>query len=576
MLFFIIRCEKDEIMPEEIPKKFASTLRQSFNDARAKEKSEKLGETAEPKEKKLDETPSQSPSETSVNQNQMVKMPKIRADEGDLALLTDRAWDAIQQANNPPFLFLSGGVLVRLKKDQEDQIIVELMTKDKMRFLLAECAKWYKKKENTPAHPPPAVVNNVLARPDMPLPILTRIVNAPIFSKSGDIQTKPGYHPDTQTYYHAQKNFMLENILKEPTEKDVAKAKSLILGELLVDFPFAGESEQAHAVAMLLLPFVRELVVSSTPIHLIEKPTPGTGGTLLVQVLTYVAKGEPITAMTEGRDEDEWRKRITATLKSGSQFVFIDNLQNQLQSSSIAAAITAEVWEDRILGHSENIRIPVKCIWIVTGNNPAFSSEIARRLIRIRLDAKTPQPWLRQKFRHHNLNDWVKRHRNQLVWACLTLIKAWIVKGKPTPKGLNVLGMFESWSEVMGGILDVVNIPGFLGNLKDFYAASDSDSDSWHPFIVGWHKTYQDKPVGVSKLYTLNERLGTPIDLGATSDVGQRTKLGKAIAKMRDRHFAIDDFDYRIVLDGTSQRAKKWRLKREVIASSTGDNLKED
>ena len=136
--------------------------------------------------------------------------------------------------------------------------------------------------------------------------------------------------------------------------------------------------------------------------------------------------------------------------------------------------------------------------------------------------------------------------------------------------------MFESWSEVMGGILDVVNIPGFLGNLKDFYAASDSDSDSWHPFIVDWYKTFQDNPVGVAKLYSLNQLLETPIDLGATSDKSQRTKFGKAIAKMRDRHFTIDSFDYCIMLDGTSQRAKQWRLKREVTASSTGDNLKED
>jgi hypothetical protein len=30
------------------------------------------------------------------------------------------------------------------------------------------------------------------------------------------------------------------------------------------------------------------------------------------------------------------------------------------------------------------------------------------------------------------------------------------------------LGMFERWAKVLGGILDVALIPGFLGNLDDF------------------------------------------------------------------------------------------------------------
>ena len=34
----------------------------------------------------------------------------------------------------------------------------------------------------------------------------------------------------------------------------------------------------------MLLPFVRELIDGPTPLHLIEKPTPGTGGTLLATV----------------------------------------------------------------------------------------------------------------------------------------------------------------------------------------------------------------------------------------------------------------------------------------------------
>ena len=109
--------------------------------------------------------------------------------------------------------------------------------------------------------------------------------------------------------------------------------------------------------------------------------------------------------MTEGRDEEEWRKRITAKLRGSPALILIDNLRHELNSGTVAAAITSVAWEDRILGKSETVRLPVRNTWVATGNNPALSDEIARRTVRIRLDAKIDKPWLREPtaFRHPNL-----------------------------------------------------------------------------------------------------------------------------------------------------------------------------
>ena len=38
--------------------------------------------------------------------------------------------------------------------------------------------------------------------------------------------------------------------------------------------------------------------------------------------------------MTEGRDEDEWRKRLTAKLRNSPQFLLIDNLHRRLDSTN--------------------------------------------------------------------------------------------------------------------------------------------------------------------------------------------------------------------------------------------------
>ena len=88
-----------------------------------------------------------------------------------------------------------------------------------------------------------------------------------------------------------------------------------LLDDLLGDFPFIGEAERAHALALLLLSFVRPMISGPTPLHLIEKPAPGTGATLMVDAISIVATGTSASVMVEGRDEDEWRKRLTAKLR---------------------------------------------------------------------------------------------------------------------------------------------------------------------------------------------------------------------------------------------------------------------
>jgi len=51
-----------------------------------------------------------------------------------------------------------------------------------------------------------------------------------------------------------------------PTQQDKDRARSL-LQETICDFPFIGEAERANAIALCLLPFVRNLIVAPTPLH---------------------------------------------------------------------------------------------------------------------------------------------------------------------------------------------------------------------------------------------------------------------------------------------------------------------
>ena len=225
-----------------------------------------------------------------------------------------------------------------------------------------------------------------------------------------------------------------------------------------------------------------------TPLHMVEKPAPGTGATLMVDAISIVATGASASVMVEGRDEDEWRKRLTAKLREIPSILLIDNLRRQLDASSVAAALTAPYWEDRVLGKSEMVRFPIRCVWIATGNNPQFSNEIARRMVRIRLDPHEDQPWLREGFRHPNLLAWVWQNRARLVAACLTLGRAWIAAGMPRHQ--KTIGSFEGWAQVMGGILEVAGVPGFLGNLEEMYERADAEGGVWRGFVALWWERF--------------------------------------------------------------------------------------
>lgn len=498
------------------------------------------------------------------------QLPALRADEGDLARAVDRAWSVLLASNDPPWLFRFGGMPTWVVPDDEGRPAAAGVTDERLRHMLARLADWRRlnaKGDLVPAPPPTALVKSLLATPDPGLPVLAGIVGTPVFGRGSALLTKPGYHPDARLLYRPTPGFAVPPIPDRPTGAEVAAARTLLLDDLLGDFPFVSAAERAHALALLLLGFVRAMVDGPTPLHLIEKPTPGTGATLMVDAIATVLTGCGASVMTEGRDDEEWRKRITAKLRQIPPLVLIDNLRHELDSSALAAALTAPFWEDRILGVSEMARLPIRCAWIATGNNPAFSNEMARRTVRIRLDARVDQPWRRDGFRHPDLMGWVRANRGRLVAACLTLGRAWIAAGRP--RGRRSIGSYEAWAQVIGGVLEVAGVQGFLGNLDETMEASDTEGGAWRGFVQTWWDRFGTAEVGITDLYGAAIQVEPPLPLGPGNDRSQRIRLGKALGRMRDRVFRIGRRTVQVVASGTYQGAGRWRL---ILAQERGED----
>ena len=488
-------------------------------------------------------------------------LPLLRADEGDLAQATERAWALLLASNRIPWLFRYASAPTWVVPDDEGRPVAAALTDDRLRHMLAKLADWRRansQDELVAAHPPTPLVKSILATPDPGLPVLLGIVNTPVFGRSGMLLTAPGYHPDARLLYSPAPGFEVPPIEPRPSKDLVAAARTLVCEDLLGDFPFVSPSENAHAVALLLLGFLRSMIDGPTPLHLVEKPTPGTGATLMVDAIATILTGAGASVMTEGRDDEEWRKRVTAKLRQIPSIVLIDNLRHKLDSSAVAAALTAPFWEDRILGVSEMVRLPIRCAWIATGNNPEFSNEMARRIVRIRLDAHVERPWQREGFRHPDLMIWVRANRGRLVAACLTLCQAWIAAGRP--RGTLTIGSYESWATVLGGVLEVAGIEGLLGNLDEMLEASDSEGTVWRVFVSVWWDRFGTAEVGANDLYEVALSCESPLPLGSGNDRSQRIRLGKALGRLRDRVFHLNSVSVRAEVCGTLRGAQRWRL----------------
>ena len=485
-------------------------------------------------------------------------LPVIKISDRFMRDISADAWVIIESANQPPSLFQRGHLLADMAQDDKGQPTIRTLDKAAFLGILDRLADFMAETRDgpKPARPPKDVVADMMSSKNIPLPILLGIIEAPVFDSSGHLATSLGYQPETRYYLELPKGQSLCAISGNPTQAEIDKARGIILDELLVDFCFVGDPDRAHAVAALLLPFVRALINGYTPLHLVESPTPGSAKGLLVTVLTVPAIGRGPAVMTEGGSEEEWRKRITAKLLQAPQFILIDNIRSGLDSAALSAALTAEIWEDRILGYSRTAAIPVLCTWLATANNPSLSLEVARRTVPIRLDTRVEKPWELTGFKHPDLRWWARENQADLQWAALTLVQAWISSGMPLSK--QTLGSYERWAEVMGGILEIAGIPGFLGNLDRVYESANRETTVWSEFFHIWWQEHQDRPVGLDLLFGLAKQHRQLLHIwGSRSEHGARTSFGTALAKMRDRVIG----NYRIEWAGEDSHSKAQRYR---------------
>ena len=279
----------------------------------------------------------------------------------DESRVVDEAIEALATREN---VYQRGGCLVQVVEGTEpprgiarpkEAPRIAPMRYPRIRELLADAAAWYRlageEGERERIHPPDWVVKAIDARDQWRgIRRLEAVVETPILRVDGTILQEPGYDPLTGILFQPKAEF--PRVAERPSRADAERARDALL-EIVEDFPFATPAHKAAWLAALLTPLARYGFHGPAPLFLIDANVRGSGKSLLADVVSEINAGREMSRMSQPKDDDECRKRITAVAVAGETLMLLDNLDRMLGNASLDAALTATSWTDRILARQK-------------------------------------------------------------------------------------------------------------------------------------------------------------------------------------------------------------------------------
>ncbi len=442
------------------------------------------------------------------------------------------------------------------------------LDKGRLMKTLAETARFYAPSRQGPKStwPDNGVIEAVTASADQ-FRQLERVSRVPFVRPDGTICQDPGYDVASRTALVLDDEALGPIQVPEyPSPKQVERALELLRSEWLGDFPLRTDADRANLLALILTPFIRGLV-PLVPLAVIDGLQMGVGKNLLADCLSIVATGRSADPLPYPSDDEETRKLITAAFGTGAD-LFVFDEAHVIEGRSLARALTATTWIDRILGVSRVASYPNAVTWVALGNNVQIRGDLVRRVYRIALHPAEPNPENRaaSSFRHPDLRAWTLANRASLVEAALTLVRAWVANGRPAGPRAESFGSFEAWERVVGGILHLAGVEDFLANTRPWRLESDYETGYWTEHLAQLQVAFPVQPFTTAEA-TSRLRTGAITEAPpGLEDSTARTfprELGKAYGRVADRWFGV----LRIVRAGTrgaggaSGGVNRWQIE---------------
>jgi putative DNA primase/helicase len=357
--------------------------------------------------------------------------------------------EAIEALSEDKRIYQRAGALARIVGGNGAAISIGEIGRTALRAAMAGTARWTQLKRDggearvVQALPPLWAVDGVMESAAWPFRRLEGIVYAPTMRPDGTLISSPGYDASTGLFLAPGLGLKV-SIPAKPTREDGQRAWAM-LDDLLSGFLFEAPCHRSAAMAAIITAACRASILGPIPMFLISASTPGTGKSLLADVISWIAFGSPAPKMAVCED-DEMRKRITTLAMTGSRIVALDNIVGSLGGAALDAALTCTEWQDRVLGSNRTVTLPLSLIWLATGNNVMLIGDLLRRVVPITLMADRERPEERSGFKHPDLLRYIAENRSELLAAALTIPIAYAVAGRPRQPVLPY-GSFSAWSD---------------------------------------------------------------------------------------------------------------------------------
>jgi hypothetical protein len=336
------------------------------------------------------------------------------------------------------------------------------------------------------AHPAGWLVEGVAALGGWPgVRHLEAVVESPVLRHNGTVLDRPGHDRETGLLYRPRGTF--PPVPAAPTRGDAERACAELL-DVVSDFPFAQPEHRSAFLSGVLTPLARFAFDGPAPMHGIDANVRAAGKGLLADATAEIVVGGPFARAAYCHDNDEMGKVITALAHAGERMVLLDNLAGMVGGANLDAALTSVEWQGRILGKSQQPRVPLLITWYATGNNLCFRADTARRVLQVRLESQEERPEERTGFRYPDLLAHVRQERGRLLVAALTVLSAYCRAGRPMSSGLKPWGSFEGWSGLVRGALVWAGQadPG-LARMSTVEGA-DREASALQGLLAGWEE----------------------------------------------------------------------------------------
>ncbi len=273
-----------------------------------------------------------------------------------------------------------------------------------------------------PVHLAAPFVKHFWQRHDKRLPTVAAIATMPVVLPDGTLLTGRGLDRQRGIVFRIPPELLaLLPAAADYSPPAIADAMRLLTDYWLVDVSTSYPGK-CVLIAMALT-IIERLALPERPGFFVTAARRGGGKTTALHMIAMGVLGHRTPAVAWSTSEEERRKALFAFLASALPLIAWDNIARgtAISCPSIEKALTAETYQDRILGESEHRIVAASTIMAFTGNNIRARGDLASRVLEARLDVNRLDPENRA-FRHLDPISWTSANRGEILRALFTIL----------------------------------------------------------------------------------------------------------------------------------------------------------